>query len=975
MQPIGSQAMTTPTSAPLSAKERLANAVNRRDWVASEKVASEALMLFPEDPDVLKAAAISAGQNGRLREAAALITDAIDKSVELDSRQIQLAIKANIEVGQVYEAIDLIESVLSKHPDANSLRRVLVGLLGEAQRVERIPMHMKCLIQNRAFDAALLEATTESSTRRFSLASIETVARLNPTDKRILLGKAKQHFDSAEFNAAEQVLNEVLDQHPEFSPAIAMLAHLHGVLGNQAELERLIQSSSLETQRYADFWIGVGLARSNAKLHRACVLAFANATRLRPDDVAGWRLLAGAIREMQTKPDEASRTTWNEEFDSIERRIERLITLKSHFFAFAGSQRTDASAANAVAVQLKLLGRLWEAEAWSAIAVQLSKPPSLLFEKNRQSILRLLTKTTTWHDTTDQLELTFDLSRLEESSEPHDAAASPTNKFLDTASARPLAVSRPLTLRNVANDYGLDFIGKVGDRVHGPNVPLSQSLGCGGAAFDYDLDGQCDLVFAAAGGAINERDSQPSTLFRNTGSALVSVIASSGVDDRGYGQGIVTGDYNQDGFPDLMILNFGENRLLRNNGDGTFADVTVTVGMGGDRQWSTSGLMMDVDGDGLLDVVCVNYIDASEPTAELCRNSAGKQAPCLPIAFAAAADQFWKGQPDGSFLDVSQNWTSDLVPQRGLGIVGGRLDGVKPSLFIANDMSANHHFRLQLAETSLKLKDTAMLDGLALDGRGHAQASMGIAVDDIDNDGKLDLYVTGFAGEYNVFYQQQASGTWSDRTAAMKAVAETLPMVGFGVQSVDFDRDGRKEIFVANGHISDFGEGYPPYAQPAQVFRQDGKTFQAIETSGEIGVPRVGRAAFLADVSGDHWPEVVVTNATSPVCIWQDAGTTDFHWIALTLVGTQSSRDAVGTYIDLSIETPSNTKAFRRIHQISGGGYLASNQAVQFVALGEATNIDDATIHWSSGNVQSLKNLTVDTHQLLVEGQSPVRLD
>ncbi len=230
-------------------------------------------------------------------------------------------------------------------------------------------------------------------------------------------------------------------------------------------------------------------------------------------------------------------------------------------------------------------------------------------------------------------------------------------------------------MREVSNSLGLSFYGRIGDSIQAPRIPITQTLGCGGAVLDYDQDGRQDLVFAAAGGRIRERDSDPGALFRNIG-AMVDVGIPAGFGDTGYSQGMVVGDYNDDGFADILVLNLGPNRLFRNNGDGSFSDASASAGRPGERASGVpAGRFWMSIGTVINDIVIVNYCDSRDPLEQPCFDSNGSQINCYPLEYRAAQDQILIRPRRRHVCDTTTEWISDATRGRGLGIVAGRLDG------------------------------------------------------------------------------------------------------------------------------------------------------------------------------------------------------------------------------------------------------------------------------------------------------------
>ncbi len=528
-----------------------------------------------------------------------------------------------------------------------------------------------------------------------------------------------------------------------------------------------------------------------------------------------------------------------------------------------------------------------------------------------------------------------------------------------------------IQMRNAAESVGLSFYGRIGDSVEGPRIPITQTLGCGGGMIDYDQDGQLDLIFAAAGGRIRERDSDPGAIFRNQGD-FFDVSVPSGFGDTGYSHGIVVGDYNDDGFADVLVLNLGPNRLFCNNGDGSFTDASALLGDQETGQWSTSGAILDVNGDGHNDIVIVNYCDSRDPLEQPCFDSAGRQINCYPLEYRAAQDQILMGRGDGTFIDTTTEWISDAALGRGLGIVAGRLDGQQQCIYIANDASPNTFYRWHRIQA--KMVDQAIASGLAVDGQSLDQGSMGIASSDLDRDGDLDLYVTGFANEYNILYEQQSPGFWSDRTAAKGMVEETLRTVGFGTEAIDLDNDGIDEIVVTNGHVGIFAPPLPSYAQPFQVFRQtaDGR-YQSVDLTtwgGYFDSAHVGRSLFTGDVNGDGRCDAVVTHATEPVALLINDSEQSNHVIGFRLIDREQCRDAIGAIVEFEFGDESRPMT-RRLFQLAGHGYLCSNQPLLWAGTGSFSKVRRVRVTWPDGTAQLIGDLETDATYLLVRDEPP----
>mgnify|MGYP001555947860 CR=1 FL=1 len=972
--------------------EELRSAVEMRDWDRALQVAEDAMITHPGDADVLTNAAIATANSGQRVEAARLLVEAAEVEKFAPGIRVEHAFRALLDVGRLHDAIELLENVVERYPDATGFRRRLVGCLGEAQLTEQVDQHLSRLIRDRQFDLPLLLATTESSSRRYSANTVEALLKMNPDDSRPRLGHAKTAMASRDPERAEQILREIVDRHPDFAPAQAMLGTALVATGKLDEVPNWFSGLPPDTPDYSGYWTAVGdWSIANGQTSEA-VRAFAEATRRSANETSIWARLAEALQKLLREQAELSAPE-RQRIDcdleaiaaGIDRRRKDLFELQEKFARFRIGEFRSQTDAVEIAATLLDLGRVWEAEAWLAVAIQLPDDPSQALANLRQQAVRRLSADRDWQSRQGYPELAFDLKCFPLPEEVETGEMSPGGLPGTAAAGRsqrpPIAQPRPIRLVDEARQRKLDFYGRIGSGVRDPRVPIYQTLGCGGGVIDFDNDDRHDLVLVAAGGSIRGVDNQPGALFRNFGSHFQNISSRSQFADRGFGCGVAVGDYNDDGFQDVLVLNLGRNGLWRNNGDGTFTDASDLLSETGPGDWSTSGAMADVDGDGYSDLVIVNYCDADQPLDEPCFDADGREVNCYPLRYRASRDRFLAGGPDGRFRDVTDSWANQPSPGRGLGIVVGRLDGQAQGVYIVNDASINQFYRrddgTESETTTDKLIDSGIASGLAVDAQSLDQGSMGIASGDLDNDGDLDFYVTGFNNEYNIYYDQRSSGFWADRTASLGMVAGTRNLVGFGTEAIDFDNDGVEELLVTNGHIGDFGPGSSPYAQPMQLFRAspDGR-FRLVDMNawGEyFSTPHVGRVLFTCDANQDGRMDVVVTHATEPVALLVNHSDPQYHRIAFRLVGTRQARDAVGATLQFEIRVGSK-KQPRHLFRLSGHGYLCSNQAELVCGTGSASVVHDVRVTWPDGESQRLGDLDADAEYLIVRGETPFQL-
>lgn len=966
-----------------SIDQALHDAVTKKNWSAAKRIGAGALIAEPNDPELLTIVAIANGQLGNETVAADLLVRAARVTgYDVNSQRVQFAVQALVDQGRLYDAITLLEDVIEIHPQAHKYRRMLVGFLGEAQLTNQIPTHMHFLIHARQFDLMLLMATTETSFRRFSSNTIATLLERNPSDLRPLLGRAHTSLESRDVGSAENLLRRILAKHPEFAPAHALLGKALVVQGKTEQLPSWLQEAPQGTSNHAGYWIALGDWALEQGQTVAAIRGFAEATRRNPNESFAWARLANAIAEQQRAIESADRSVRESQHKlsdiaaGIANRRERLLELRQRFSSFVDGNQNSQTAATEIALTLADLGRLWEAEAWLAIATTLPEQSFANLDEERRGIVENLSIDSDWQHTDRHPELNFDL--LDYPVPKIDSVEMIAHG--DSAQSADRTISQtPIQLTNQAAQWGLNFYGVVGDGVQGPRVPIHQTLGCGGGIIDFDRDGRPDIAFTAAGGSIAKSDNQPGELFRHLGDSFHAIGSDARLDDRNFSHGVCVGDYNDDGFADVLILNLGPNRLFRNNGDGSFSDASSLLNETRADQWSTSGAIVDLDQDGWNDIVVVNYCDSKEPLNEPCFDSQGNEINCYPLRFQAAFDHCLQGSREGQFRDVTSHRMRPAAPGRGLGIVAGRLDGKHIGAYIANDASVNHYYRWN-DEQEGALVELGISSGLAVDAQSLDQGSMGIASWDADHDGDLDFYVTGFAGEYNILYEQKASGLWGDVTAKNGLVEPTLRNVAFGTEAIDLDNDGFEELMVANGHIGDFGPESPPYAQDFQIMRQSKVGTWRVTDPSSLGeyfrTPHIGRALMSADVNMDGRMDCVVTHATEPAALLINQTQSSNHSITFELVDTVNTRDSVGAMIEFEVPNASNRgKETRTLFRLAGDGYLCSNQAKLIAGIGSATQIDHVVVTWPDGDRQVIGALESNIGYLIIRDQPAFQLD
>jgi hypothetical protein len=498
---------------------------------------------------------------------------------------------------------------------------------------------------------------------------------------------------------------------------------------------------------------------------------------------------------------------------------------------------------------------------------------------------------------------------------------------------------------------------------------LPETLGAGCAFLDYDADGWQDILL------INGRDwpghrRQPSTLrlYRNNRNGTFSdVTRAAGLDIEMYGMGVAVGDFNNDGFQDVLVTCVGQNRLFRNTGKGTFVDVTNASGLGGRTAFSTSAMWVDIDRDGLLDLFVCNYVRWSAEHDVFCSLDGKQKSYCTPEAYRGETCWLFRNRGNGTFEDITATCGIFDSSSKSLGValVDHDQDGW-PDIFVANDTQPNKLYRNQRNGT---FKDVGLESGIALSTDGKARAGMGVDVGDFDNSGTQSLAITNFEGEMIGLYRLE-SGASRDVAIPAGVGLASRDRLGFGCLFADVDLDGRLDLIVVNGHIDDTVRnirGNVGHAQAPQLFLNQGNgKFSDVAASAGSGfaAPRVGRGLAVGDFDGDGDLDLLMTVNNGPAVLFRNDQAAGNRSLRLRLVGTQSNRDAIGASVRVYHDGGSQSRIVR-----SGSSYLSQSELPVTFGVGRRDRVDRVVIAWPNRRTEEFKNVAAGRTYECVEGK------
>jgi hypothetical protein len=498
-------------------------------------------------------------------------------------------------------------------------------------------------------------------------------------------------------------------------------------------------------------------------------------------------------------------------------------------------------------------------------------------------------------------------------------------------------------------------------------------MGGGVALFDYDNDGRLDIFFT--NGALLA-DPMPTTVrpdkrdarfwnrlfHQKPDGTFEDVTERAGLHGEGYSMGASAADFDGDGFTDLFVAAYDASALFRNRGDGTFEDVTQKL-KANVQGWATSVGWFDYDRDGRLDLFVARYMDWDFERGALVCGSTQVRAYCHPDNFKGASPVLLHQKSDGTFEDVSARARVADPEGKSLGVAFADFDNDGlTDIFVANDNARQFLFRNKGDGT---FEDTALLAGVGYDENGKSFAGMGVDAADYDNDGFVDVFVTALSNETYPLFRNNGDLTFAYATSTTGVGLITIPFSGWGTRFADFDSDGLRDIFVAQGHVLDTIEkttGFLSYKQTPLLMRNNGKGFINVSTSAGLTMQLAARGAAFGDIDNDGDTDVVIAQTDGPPVILRNTGTKN-HWLGLSLAGAKGNRQALGARV--AVVDSSGSKQIFDV--TTAGSYLSSNDPRVLVGLGNRAGVRSVEIRWPDGQTQVVNNPQIDRYVTINE--------
>jgi hypothetical protein len=537
--------------------------------------------------------------------------------------------------------------------------------------------------------------------------------------------------------------------------------------------------------------------------------------------------------------------------------------------------------------------------------------------------------------------------------------------------ARPAAAESPILLHDVTCQTGISFRhtdGSSGRRY------IVETVTAGLATFDYDGDGLIDVYFVNGAPLQGTKVDQPprNALYRNQGDfQFQDVTEQAGVGDLGYGMGVAAADYDNDGFQDLYVSNFGTNVFYRNNGDGTFSAVTRDTGTAGRAERVGAGVcFLDVEGDGNLDLYASSYLDFTYQT-HVHNVWLGHHVYPGPSHYRPVASTLYRNRGDGTFTDDSVSSGIAAHRGRGMGAICADFDDDGDTdIFVANDSMGNFLFE---NDGTGKFLEVGLLTGVAYDLHGERHGNMGVESADYDNDGRLDFYVTSYQDQWATLYRNLGQRLFDDVTLRTGAGTSTLPHVTWGTGLIDFDNDGHRDIYIACGHLYDNVDRFSDltsYAVRNILLRNTGQG-KFVDVSAQCGdglqVKRSSRGAAFDDLDNDGDIDVVVLNSRCGPTVLRNDSRPDNHWLQIALHGVRTNREGVGARVKVVAGD------FVQIDEVHSGRSYQSHFGTRLhFGLGRRERVDRVEVRWIGGGVDVVEVPAVDRLLTIVE-QDPQR--
>ncbi len=929
--------------------EQVARLATEGDFESALPLLQRLLLVDPDDVEVLFQTGLMHAGCGDLPEAIDCLAGIPEDHPEAGIPALGQAADWCVQLKRFDAAIERYERILAVDPRLTLARRQLAYLLNRQGRRHEAAVQIRELCRAGDVRQDELQSLIVLSDAMLSEPGAEASGQLDYSPIGAS-GEARKLFTERRYAEAAAVLRDPVASGDVPPSVIALYGRAAAEAQDDAAFKWWFVRTDKAVREYAEYWSAIGTYLASERKFPAATRAFLESLDRDPTDFITMNRLLQALK-MQDKTDDYAK--WEQRWKAMHE-----ILLDSN--EVSDSDVPNVKVIEELAARLNEIDRQLEAVVWKSIEAYYRKlPPEALKHWNTER-QKMVSANSGFPDRSARL---CDLSLESYPLPDMQLGTAPVTEAIDGETLA--AVANPAAFRNVAHDVGLKHTFELAPEKIDSGFAMYHQAGGGVAVLDFDRDGFADLYFAQGAAAPPKFVSKDSNLlFRNIDANLADVTEAASVAERLYTLGCTAGDWNQDGFPDLITANIGTNHLWINNGDGTFTQSSLG-GSDDLERMPASVAMADLNADNLPDIFEVNYIQDSTIGRLPQRDLSGVVVEAVgPADFDACSDRIGlnDGKGNVSFRQLSRPG-SEL--HKGLGVVIADLDGRKGNdIFVGNDKSAN---QLWIRDPSADTwSDIAVINGSAFSSGGAGTASMGIATGDFDKNSMLDLHIANFQNESVCLYLNRGS-FFQDRASQYRLGVPSRSVLGFGSQALDYDNNGQLDIAVTNGHIDNYKTMTGSFRQMAQLFCNLGPRFALLPVADESGYwkqPHLGRAMATIDFNRDGRTDFVVTHLGENSALLQNETPNVGHSFQLELIGSPSERDAIGAKVQIEYGDEVSTDFV-----VAGDGYLCCNESVLTFGLGRNRQIDRLTIEWPTGTRQVFRDLESDRRWLVVEDQ------
>lgn len=887
-----------------------------------------------DNPEVLYLLAVIEDLRGNEQRALDVIQQV--SGFREDPRLLTMAAQFALKIPRLMAAREFLNAAIDRMSSNEEAIRLLANLEGNlmnSRRVRQLMAKLDGMGQCSAQDIFLF-----CSGSRVTYDLYENVDRLIPAlanernQGELVYALASNYLAMDRLAEAEKVIQSALDDLPEENAWMVYQAdaELSVVRGDFARATTALVNIGAKGTEFSPFWLAAARVFRDRGQNTAAIDAYRNAAQLDPFDPEPVFVLSRLLSK--SAPDEA------EAFKQRSRILQQLSTQVE-------SVITLSSLEEAVERFPVIVDKLVDAEAYREARVCLTWLKSEGYRSNAAT------------EVDERLKSLVSLPPIQLKAPRASGLRDVDLTLLDLTpeAAGERSESASVKFEDATASFGLRF-----EYSFPPsdNPTILASLGGGVGVVDFDMDGHVDLFFPQAGDfpqAENRTDRD--SFQRRRGDVFVDVSETAGIVHSDYGHGASVADVDSDGFPDLFVTNYGVNQLYLNNGDGTLREVGRDSGFVA-SEWSVSSAFGDFDKDGDVDLYVANYL-----VRETCRDEDRGDDECGPMHVPAVQDRLYENLGEGTFREITVDAGVISENGKGLGVVVRDFDqDGKLDLFVSNDTTQNRLFFNHSSAESISFEESSVQSGVAVAGDGTAEASMGIASDDLDGNGFPDIFVTNFEAQTNSLYSNIDGRTFVDETDARDLARSSYATMGWGTQLLDLNDDGYQDVVVLNGQLHD-----SPMRPQVYLNHQDTFTVLDVPNGDYFSRNWLGRGLALADLDEDGRPDLIATHRTGqPHLLLNRSGTQ--RSCALRLIGRGGARQPQGTRVTVDVDEAS---CRRVLH--CGGGYLVANEQRVWLTI-PAGGIAKLTVEWSSGRKQVLDDVVLDSRVVLRESETSTPL-